>query len=168
MKYKYDVLSYWIDDETLYINYVIKDINNKRKANTIESILISYISDSFDELSSSDKNDMFLDIIKRRNGKEFELPKTSDVSPLLQYLYDSTCDSESNMCHIDYDDWKEIEEEIGFTKKDIYHLKKEIKKYNLDNYITIDDGEYMICCYGGLQCCFNDDRAFKRGYEFER
>ena len=54
-----------------------------------------------------------------------------------------------------------------FIDEDINTLKQEIDKYKLHSYITLDDGEYMICGYGGLQCCFNDDRV-KEHDELER
>ena len=46
-------------------------------------------------------------------------------------------------------------------------VNNEIKKYNLDDLITVDDGEYMICGYGCLQTMFNDDRT-KGSEELER
>ena len=95
------------------------------------------------------------------------MPKVSELSPLLKYVYDCVCNSESNMCHIDYNDWEELKDYNDFIEEDIATLKKEIDKYNLDDYITIDDGEYKICGYGGLQCCFNDDRD-KGSDELER
>lgn len=168
MNYNYDVLNYWIDNHDLYINYEIVNKNNGDRANVVK-LFDAYDMDCDSESASMEEIDNSLyRLVEKDNGWEFNIPKSSDLSPLLQYLYDSTCESESNMCYIDYDDWNDLKNEVGFNKRDLYYLKKEIKKYNLENYITIDDGEYMICCYGGLQCCFNDDRAFKRGYELER
>lgn len=168
MNYTYDVLNYWIDNHDLYINYEIINKNNGDRANVVRLFDV-YDMDCDSESASMEEIDNSLyRLVEKDNGWEFNIPKSSDLSPLLQCLYDSTCESESNMCYIDYDDWNDLKNEVGFNKRDLYYLKKEIKKYNLENYITIDDGEYMICCYGGLQCCFNDDRAFKRGYELER
>ena len=62
------------------------------------------------------------------------------------------------MCHIDYDEWEELKSEHDFSEDDIKTLYKEVEKYNLDDYITICDGEYKICGYGCLQTMFNDDR----------
>ena len=95
------------------------------------------------------------------------MPKVSDLSPLLKYVYDFVCESESNMCHIDYDDWEELKAEHDFSEDDIKTLYEEVEKYHLDDYITICDGEYKICGYGCLQTMFNDDRT-KGSEELER
>ena len=72
------------------------------------------------------------------------------------------------MCHIDYDDWNELVKEIGYTENDFNNLKDEVERYNLKDFLVLDDGEYKICGYGGLQCCFNDDRASKWVFANER
>ena len=33
------------------------------------------------------------------------------------------------MCHIDYEDWKELKEDLDYTDKDLEILNNEIKKY---------------------------------------
>ena len=83
------------------------------------------------------------------------------------FFYDFVCNSESNMCHIDYNDWEELKEEKDFTEKDFETLKQEIDDYALYDYITLDDKEYKICGYGCLQTMFNDDRK-KGSDELER
>ena len=70
------------------------------------------------------------------------------------------------MCHVDYNDWEELKEDYDFLEEDIITLKNEVKKYNLDDLITIDDNEYKIVGYGCLQTMFNDDR--ERTDELER
>lgn len=106
-------------------------------------------------------------IVRRKWWNWFKLPKASELSPLLRYIYDRVCESEDNMCHIDYNDWEELKEEEDFLEEDINVLEQEIEKYNLHDYITLDDGEYKICGYGGLQCFVNDDRV-KESDELER
>ena len=98
-------------------------------------------------------------LIERNKGIEFNLPKVSELSPLLKYVYNFVCESESNMCHIDNNDWKDLKNEYSFSDNDILTLQDEIEKYNLNDYLTINDNEYIICGYGGLQTRFNDDRV---------
>ena len=71
------------------------------------------------------------------------------------------------MCHIDYNEWEELKEDYDILDADISTLNDEIKKYNLDDLIIVDDGKYMICGYGCLQTMFNDDRD-KGSDELER
>lgn len=95
------------------------------------------------------------------NFEKFEdLPKISNCSKLLQEIYDSVCDSDACMCHIDDNDWKEFYSD-RYTEKDIKKLEEEIKQYGLDDVIGIDDCEYKIVGYGDLQTKFNDDRNLK-------
>ena len=104
--------------------------------------------------------------IEKNNGIEFKYPKVSNLSKLLKYIYDSVCNSDSNMCHIDYDDWNTMKEDYNLEENDIKILEDEIKKYNLNDLITIDFDGYKICGYGCLQTSFNDDR--ERCDELER
>lgn len=165
--YQYELLNYWNDSDDLYVNYIIEDKTSNNRANVIVYYNTSDIGCDYNTAYEKEIIDLLLKLIKENDGKEFKLPKVSDLSPLLKYVYDCVCSSESNMCHIDYNDWEEVKEDYDFIEEDIAILKKEIDKYNLDDYITIDDGEYKICGYGGLQCCFNDDRD-KGSDELER
>lgn len=65
------------------------------------------------------------------------------------------------MCHIDYEDWKELKEDLDYTDKDLEILNNEIKKYELDEVIEVDTGEYAIVGYGDLETRFVDDRNVK-------
>lgn len=156
--YEYNILNYWNDQDDLYVNYTIENINTKEKANVISYYNTSDLDCNYNTSSDEEINRSLLNLIKQNNGLEFTIPKVSEISPLLTYLYDYVSESESNMCHIDYEDWRDLKENNDFTDEDINLLRKEVEKYNLLDYITIDDGEYQICCYGGLQCAFNDDR----------
>ncbi len=60
-----------------------------------------------------------------------------------------------------------MKDEFDFTDGDIDIIKEEIKKYKLDDLITIDCDGYKICGYGLLQTMFNDDRV-KESDELER
>lgn len=167
MKYQYELLNYWNDSDDLYVNYIVEDLESHKKANVINYFNTSDIGCNYNTASIEVIESSLYKLIKKNNGVEFNMPKVSELSPLLKYVYDCVCNSESNMCHIDYNEWEELKDYNDFIEEDIATLKKEIDKCNLDDYITIDDGEYKICGYGGLQCCFNDDRD-KGSDELER
>lgn len=167
MKYQYELLNYWNDQDDLYVNYVVEDLESGTKANVINYYNTSDIGCDYNTASIEEINNSLLDLIKNSDGWEFRIPKVSELSPLLKYIYDFVCESESNMCHIDYMEWEELKEDHDFLDEDINTLNNEIQKYNLDDYITVEDREYKICGYGGLQCCFNDDRD-KGSDELER
>ena len=165
--YNYEILNYWNDSDDLYVNYVIEDLKHDKKANVISYYNTSDIGCDYNVSSNEEIKSCLLNLIKANNGIEFNLPRVSEISPLLKYVYDSVCESESNMCHITPDEWLELSEENNFNVLDIEKLSEEIQKYNLNDYITIDADGYKICGYGCLQCCFNDDRI-ERVDEFER
>lgn len=127
--------------------------NNKKVANIIETCdvdkkkIIGKIYNNFDNF--------------------LELPKISECSKLLQFIYDSVCESDSSMCYITDDDWNDYYID-NFNEKDIDILKEEVKKYNLDKVISFNYEEYKIIGWGDLQTKFNDDRRFCRNKEYER
>ena len=166
-RYKYNILNYWNDADDLYVNYIVEDTQTKQTANAIDIYNTSDLSCDYNISSEEEIEKSLKKLLKENEGIEFKLPKASELSPLLQYIYDFICESDSNMCHIDYNDWEELKEEHDFIEEDINTLKKEIEKYNLYDYIIVDDGEYKICGYGGLQCFVNDDRE-KDSDELER
>ena len=167
MKYSYEILNYWKDSRDLYVNYTVENVDTKEKANTIAYYNVNDLKVNYDATTDEEIREYLLKDLQRNNGYEFKKPKVSILSPLLQYVYDTVCQNESNMCHIDYDDWQELKEDYDFTEKDIDTLKKEIDKYNLDELVVVDDGEYKICGYGIIQEFFNDDRV-KENDELER
>ena len=167
MKYKYEILNYWNDQDDLYVNYLVEDLDNHDKANVINYFNTSDIGCDYNTASEEEITNSLYRLIERNDGVEFKMPKVSDLSPLLKYVYDFVCECESNMCHIDYDDWEELKAEHDFSEDDIKTLYEEVEKYHLDDYITICDGEYKICGYGCLQTMFNDDRT-KGSEELER
>ena len=166
-RYQYKILNYWSNSNDLYVNYIVEDTETKQEANAIDIYNTSDLNCDYNNSSEEEIEKALKTLLKENDGIEFKLPKASSLSPLLQYIYDSICESDSNMCHIDYNDWEELKEDNDFLEEDINILKKEIEKYNLYDYITIDDGEYKICGYGGLQCFVNDDRI-KDSDELER
>lgn len=157
-RYQYNILNYWNDEDDLYVNYIVEDTETKEKANAIDIYNTSDLSCDYNISSEEEIEKSLKELLKENDGIEFKLPKASELSPLLRYIYDYICESDSNMCHIDYNEWEELKEEHDFIEEDINTLKKEIEKYNLYDYIIVDDGEYKICGYGGLQCFVNDDR----------
>ena len=167
MRYQYELLNYCNDQDDLYVNYIVEDLETNTKTNVIDYYNTSDIGCDYNSASVEEINNALLKLIKSNNGMELKLPKVSELSPLLKYIYDFVCDSESNMCHIDHSEWEELKEEYEFSEEDVGNLQKEIEKYNLYDYLSLEDYEYKICAYGGLQCCFNDDRD-KGSDEFER
>lgn len=165
--FKYEILNYWNDSDDLYVNYAVSNDEKLLKANAISYYNVSDIGCDYNNSSSEVIENCLLELIKQNNGCELDLPKVSELSSLLKYVYSFVCESESNMCHITDDDWNELVDEYEYTEEDFEDLKKEIKKYNLEDYITIEEDEYKICAYGGIQCCFNDD-TMNRSDELER
>lgn len=49
-----------------------------------------------------------------------------------------------------------------FNEIDIIKLKEEIKKYNLEDVITLNNYEYKVIGWGDLETRFNDDRNIER------
>lgn len=165
--YNYEILNFWNDADDLYVNYIIEDLKNDRKANVIDYFNTSDLDCNYNTASEDTILKSLKKLVEQNKGIEFKIPKVSNLSPLLTYIYDSVCESEANMCHITDEDWLDILEDYDFTDEDIESLKNEIKKYKLDEYITLGSDGYKICGYGFLQCCFNDDRE-KGSDELER
>lgn len=164
-KYKYTVLNHWKDLNDVYVNYVIENLDNNDIANVVT--IYKTLDINYENLTADEINDKLLVLVKENSGKEFNLPKVSELSSLLKYVYNFVCDSEANMCYIDENDWKNMKIKDDFEEDDINVLRQEIIKYNLGDYLTIDKDGYKICGYGGLQCCFNDD-IYKGNIELQR
>lgn len=109
----------------------------------------------------------FKTLIYESFDKYLKLPKISKCSPLLKEIYDTVCNSDSNMCYITDSDWEEDYAD-RFSEKDIEFLKQEIKKYKLENIVELNEDEYKILGYGNLQTSFNDDRNLTREKELEK
>ena len=106
----------------------------------------------------------FKSLILNKFNSYIELPKIRECSDLLQEVFDSVCSSESGMCHIDYNDWKDYYTE-KYTDKDLEVLNEEIQKYRLEDVIEVDNGEYQILGYSNLQFMFNDTKEFEKERE---
>ncbi len=86
------------------------------------------------------------------------LPKIGYLNPLLQYVYDTVCESDSNMCYIDYDEWEEVKKENDFGDGDLDYLTVQGEELGLKDFIEIDNGEYRVLGYMNLVLQFNDNR----------
>ncbi len=136
-------------------------LNGKERAN----IIASFDRDDYPDWKNSQED--YKEEIKENWEKYLTLPKISKCSKLLREIYDNVCESEATMCHITNDDWKEFYAD-KYSNKDIEKLKHEVKKYQLDDVITFNDGEYKILGWGNLETCFNDDRNIVRNKDKER
>lgn len=91
--------------------------------------------------------------------KYIGLPKISECNKLLKEAYDTVCESDNEMFYITDDEWQELVRDGEYNKDDFNVLQEEIKKYELEDLVTInnDDGEKIVG-YGDLSTKFNDDR----------
>lgn len=128
-----------------------KDINNalgtewgRSESGAVENAIASIVAKGFD--------------------KYLCLPKISKCSPLLQDIYNTVRETDATICHITDDDWKNYYAD-KYTDKDIQQLKSEIKLYDLEDVITIDDGDYKIIGWGNLETRFNNDIALEKEIE---
>lgn len=164
-EYSVDVQSVWKTDYDDYKCFAV--IGNGLK--NIGSIIASYDETQIRNLTGNIKNQLgdkelknaFAVLILNDYNDYKKLPTISKCSKLLKYVYDCVFSSDSSMCHIDYDNWKELKEDLDYTDKDLEILNNEIKKYGLDEVIEVDNGEYAIVGYGDLETRFIDDRDIK-------
>lgn len=156
-----EILSTWVSDYNDIRYNAILYRNNKPVANIIGSCYYYQWKDELDNLSK------FKILVYSGHERFLKLPKVSKCSCLLQEIYDTVCESDNSMCYITDEDWKELYAD-RYTEKDIERLKQEVKKYNLDKYITFDEDEYKILGYGNLEMCLNDDRKINKEKDYER
>lgn len=179
-KIKVKILDVWKSDfDDIRCNVIIS-INGKERCNIIAKFRFYEISNL-----NYPKTEI-KELIKEEWETYFRLPKISQCSKLLQEIYDTVCNSDSTMCHIDFNDWKEHYAD-RYTKKDLDALYSEIRKYNLEDVLELNDKEYVlkdnystneelknynpeykIVGYADLQLCFNDDRNLVRNKDMER
>lgn len=165
---KIDVLNIWTSDyDDICCNAILYK-NDNPVANIIASYdepVIRYnIGDNDSILDETFVKSSITSLIYDAFEEYLKLPKISECSKLLIEIYDCVCSADSSMCHIDSNDWEDLYSD-DFNEEDIKILQKEIIKYNLQEVVTVDDGEYKIVGYGDLQTRFNDDRDFKLNKE---
>lgn len=119
-----------------------------------------------DPLSEKELKNAFAVLVASSFEDYINLPKISDVSPLLKEIYDIVCESDATMCHITKEDWADYYID-NYSEKDIEILEEEIKKYGLDEVIGIDEGEYKIIGYGDLETRFIDDSNLGKNSEYD-
>lgn len=156
------ILGTWSTDyDDIRCNAILYQ-DEKEVANIIasydESDIRYSIGDQYSELNEDFVKNAFKSLIYQDFDSYLELPKISECSKLLQEIYDTVCESDSTMCHIDDIDWIYMKENYGFEDKDIIELQNEIDKYGLKEVITINEDGYKIVGYGDLETRFNDDR----------
>ncbi|MBO5414698.1 MAG: hypothetical protein J6A17_03615 [Bacilli bacterium] len=174
------LLNVWKSDfGDMRCNAVVS-INGREKSNIIARFNLYEIE------NLQHPNNEIKTLIKDEWEKYVYLPKISKCSKLLQEIYDTVCNSDSKMCHIDFNDWKEQYAD-EYTKEDLDVLYDEIKKYKLEDIVDLNDMEYLlkdgystkeelkdykpeykIVGYGDLETCFNDDRNLSRSRDYER
>lgn len=138
-----------------------------QKGKQISNIIVSYEKNDLKDLDDKNKEKVFETLIYEEFEKYTSLPKISKCSKLLQEIYDFVCESDSSMCHITDEDWKEMYSD-RYNDNDIEKLKEEIKRYKLEDIIGLNESEYKIIGYGNLETKFNDDRKMTRSKKYER
>lgn len=146
-----EILTAWISDDYNIKYEAILSVDNK----TVAHVISTCWRESWEE--DLDKLDKFKVLAYSSFNTLTELPKISNYSKLMQSIYDTVCQSDSSMCHITEEDWKEYYAD-EYSEKDIEKLKEEVKKLGIDKLITFDDAEYKIIGWGDLDTVFNDDR----------
>lgn len=165
LKRKVDIIDTWTSDyDDIRCNAKLYE-NSKEVANIIASYDETDLRYSIGN-KDSEMNDKFVTrafkcLINYDFDNFLKLPKVSKCSRLLQEIYDNVCESDATMCHISYEDWDNYYADNYFNS-DLEVLKKEIKKYGLEDVIEIDTGEYKIIGYGDLETRFNDDRNINK------
>ncbi len=159
---KIEIESIWNTDyEDIRCRAILKE-NNIAKANVTCVLKIEHIKNEIKKYNFNDNDvkEVFKKHFYENFDKYIRLPKISKCSKLMQDVYDSVCISDSSMCYITEEDWKNFYSG-EYSKKDFENFKIEIKKYDLQNVIGIDDMEYKILGYSDLELKFNDDRYLK-------
>ena len=121
----------------------------------------AYIIASYEETVENVEDLIYIDF-----DEYLKLPKVSKCSKLLQTVYDNVCESTASISHITKEDWNN--HYTNFNEKDIEKLKEDIKKYHLEDVITIDDDGYKIIGWGDLETRFNDDRKLEKNKNKDR
>lgn len=172
MERKVEVLNTWeeqgLPDEVFCEARLYED--NHAKADVITSYSGNYLRSVMKKQDQPLKQVEIINALENTLLEDFNaylnLPKISECSPLLQEIYDNVCEADSSMCHIDEHDWEKFYAD-RYNEKDIETLKDEIKRYGLNNIITVEEDEYKIVGYGDLECSFNDDRHLTKEKDYE-
>lgn len=163
---KIEILGIWKSDfGDVRCNAIIYQ-NNKAIGNIIVKNNID-VFNIYNKIFPHNWIEIFKNMIYENFDKYKKLPKLSKCSELLKEIYDEVCNSDSSMCYIDDDDWKDLYAD-RYNDKDVEKLKEEVKQYKLDDIITFNEGEYKILGFGNLEISFNDDRKINKQRNYER
>lgn len=154
--FTYELLNYWDFNDEFYVDYLVTNTKTGEQAKT-HSLIPQNMLEVYDENSLEQG---LLNIIERNNGKEFELPKTSDLNEITYKIF-KEFDYKIDMLFIE----GEFINDIGLNRITFKQLYEDIKKFHMESYFGLE--ENCLVVFGGLRCCFNDDLRIK-GDEYER
>ena len=167
---KVEITDTWsVDYDDIRCNAVLYEQEKavaKIVASYDETDLRYSIGDENLEMNSEFVHRAFKNLIYFEFDKYLELPKISQCSKLLQYVYDHVRNSDVTMCFIHNEDWNNYYS-VHYSENDLDTLRDEIKKYELEAVIEVDAAEYKIIGYEDLETRFNDDRNLNKNNTFE-
>ena len=74
---KYKILNYWNDQDDLYVNYIIKNMETGDQANVINYYDVSDLDCNYNMASMEEIENSLYRLIEQGKGKELTLPKVS-------------------------------------------------------------------------------------------
>ena len=89
--YDYEILNYYNDKDDLYVDYIVTKKEDNSKVHTVGYFNTSDIVCDYNGASSFEIKECLLKLLDKNDGLEFSLPKVSELSPLLTYIYDFVC-----------------------------------------------------------------------------
>ena len=125
----------------------LKELGNK------ESVIVLEF-DQNAEFTEALKN-VSLKLYEQNGGKWDDIPLIDNAGKLVQYLFDTVMESDSNMAFITGDDIEDLEAELGepwdtLAKECI----RDMEMYKLDGLIELGDEQIETTAYGNLQTMF--------------
>ncbi len=156
---KIDIVNVWETYKDFRCKVIIS-LNDFEIAKTTISFnedTLAFLQDDSLEIEKNFINIVLKNKIYSKFDKYLELPKISSCSLLLKEIYDNVCHSDINVKQISKNH-KNVFNMDKYSDSDINVLKDEIKKYNLEKVIVINDEEHKITGYEDLETKFNDDR----------
>lgn len=161
--YNYQLTDYWMEEYTdeLYMCYNIIDLDTGKKVSAID-----YRSIGTEYLTQDEVNEIFAQLVKEKDGNEFQLLDITQASKLMQYIYKGVCEREGGMCFIEDEEWQDLLSEGQFLEQDLDNLLSEIERLGLEEYFEFSDN-YIICGYRGLRGCFIKENQSSMESEYE-
>lgn len=171
--HKVDILNCWKDDYGDMVCNALLYRNKKKVANIMVRLSENEIEDYVQKnnilkkLNENFINTVFKNFVYENFDVYESLPRITRCTNLLREIYDVVCESDSGMCYVTVDDWKNDYAE-KYSTKDLDVLREEIKKYDLEDVLTLSEYGYKIVGYSDLGTKFNDDRNISKIIEYER